>query len=72
LSEDRPKSVKGLKPAILDEEPPKEEDQSEDVKRHNADLSKRADRAFAGTTHKEKFKKGNAPEDEATEKEKTG
>jgi hypothetical protein len=72
LSEDRPKTVKGLRPAILDESPPKEEDQSEDVKKHNEDLSKRFDRPFAGTAHKDEFKKENAPEDEATEKEKTG
>jgi hypothetical protein len=39
-AEDRPKSTKGLKPKILDEKLPVE---TEDVRKHNEELSHRAD-----------------------------
>jgi hypothetical protein len=56
LREDRPKSTKGLKPKILDENPPKEEEQSEDVRKHNEDLANRAERATEGVETKDAYK----------------
>jgi hypothetical protein len=42
---DRPKDTKGLKPKILDDKPPADEDLAEDAKKHNEELSHRAEQA---------------------------
>ncbi|KAF1812815.1 hypothetical protein P152DRAFT_458008 [Eremomyces bilateralis CBS 781.70] len=39
------KAVHGAKPKILDEDPPLEKDQAEDVKQHNREMDTRAERA---------------------------
>jgi hypothetical protein len=45
--EDRPKTTEGLSPRILKDNPPKAEDQAEDVKRHNKEMDERGDKAHA-------------------------
>jgi len=44
-NDDRPKSTKGLKPKILDQNPPVGEEQSEEVRKHNEDMANRAERS---------------------------
>jgi hypothetical protein len=60
--EDRPKSTKGLSPKILTDNPPKAEDQPEDVKKHNKEMAERADKANAQIE-----KKGKQPSGAKTE-----
>lgn len=45
MATDRPKSTEGLKPKILDEQAPKDDEVSEEVKEHNRDMEGRSDRA---------------------------
>ncbi|KAF2665549.1 hypothetical protein BT63DRAFT_68261 [Microthyrium microscopicum] len=44
MSEDRPKSAKGLKPKILNADPPGEEQQDEATKKHNREMENRAEK----------------------------
>jgi hypothetical protein len=53
---DRPKDAKGLNPKILDDKPPKEEELSEDAKKHNHEMSQRAEQAH------EKLEQDTEPE----------
>jgi len=46
LAEDRPKSTKGLQPKILNENPPTDDKQNNDVKKHNQEMSSRAERSI--------------------------
>lgn len=56
------KSSKAPQPKILNENPPAEGEQSEDVARHNREMDQRADRAHEGVknedTEKDKVSKG--------------
>lgn len=54
MATDRPKSTKGLKPKIHNEQAPKDHEQSEDVKEHNQDMEERSDRAHEQIQGKEK------------------
>jgi hypothetical protein len=62
FAEKRPKSAEGLKPKILDEKPPKGEEESNDVKQHNKEFSQRAERAHEG------FKNEEAEKDKVSSK----
>ncbi|KAK3077474.1 hypothetical protein LTS18_010174, partial [Coniosporium uncinatum] len=51
--EDRPKSTEGNEPKILNENPPKSGEESEDVKKHNEEMADMADRPAAGVKNED-------------------
>ena len=62
--DDRPKSTKGLKPKILNENPPTDPaEQSEEVKQHNREMDERAERANAKIENKDAHKDKESPSD---------
>ncbi|TID25119.1 Actin-like protein [Venturia nashicola] len=54
VAKDRPKSTKGLKPKILDEKAPSDDEVDDDVKSHNRDMEGRSDRAHEQIEGEEK------------------
>lgn len=58
FAEKKPKSTEGLSPKILDESPPADEEAPKEVKKHNENFDKRADRAHeaTGNSHGDKEK----------------
>jgi hypothetical protein len=61
-AESKPKSTKGLKPKILDESPPAESEEPEDVKEHNKDMSNRHEKAHASVSNADAEKDKVSPE----------
>jgi hypothetical protein len=69
-AKDKPKSTEGLRPKILDESPPSEQEASEDVKEHNRDMDNRSEKAFESVSNKDaekdkvsqKFWRGEFPQ----------
>lgn len=53
MATDRPKSTEGLKPKILDEQAPSDDEVGEDVKEHNRKMEGRSDRAHEQIEGKE-------------------
>lgn len=59
--ESKPKSTEGLKPKILNESPPRPDEQNEDVRKHNEEMDKRHEKAHESVSNEdaEKDKVGN-------------
>jgi hypothetical protein len=55
-SSDSDKGTKGAQPKILNENPPSESEQNEDVRQHNEDMDNRAEKAHQQVSNKDAYK----------------